>query len=33
VIVFPKVEGLKPGDYAMVYVKEVNSATLIGEVV
>lgn len=33
VIVFPKVEGLKPGDYAMVRVRDVNSATLIGEVV
>ncbi len=32
-IVFPKEEGLKPGDYAMVRVKDVNSATLIGEVV
>jgi tRNA-2-methylthio-N6-dimethylallyladenosine synthase len=32
-VVFPKKEGLKPGDYAMVYVKEVTSATLIGEIV
>jgi tRNA-2-methylthio-N6-dimethylallyladenosine synthase len=33
VIVFPKADGLKPGDYVMVRVKDANSATLIGEVV
>ena len=32
VIVFPKADGLKPGDYVMVRVKDANSATLIGEV-
>lgn len=31
--VFPKKEGLKPGDYVMVRVKDVSSATLLGEVV
>jgi len=31
--VFPKKEGLKPGDYVMVRIKEVTSATLLGEVV
>ncbi|MBP6812468.1 MAG: TRAM domain-containing protein, partial [Saprospiraceae bacterium] len=31
--VFPKNEGLKPGDYVMVRIKEVTSATLLGEVV
>jgi len=31
VIVFPKKEGLKPGDYAYVTVKEATSATLIGQ--
>jgi tRNA-2-methylthio-N6-dimethylallyladenosine synthase len=32
-VVFPKKEGLKPGDYAMVRVKEATSATLLGEIV
>ncbi len=32
-VVFPKVEGYKPGDYAMVRVKEATSATLLGEIV
>jgi tRNA-2-methylthio-N6-dimethylallyladenosine synthase len=32
-LVFPKVEGLKAGEYCFVKVKEANSATLIGEVV
>ena len=32
-LVFPKVEGLKVGDYCMVKVNDVTSATLIGEVV
>ena len=32
-LVFPKKEGLKPGDYAMVRVKDVTSATLLGEIV
>lgn len=33
VIVFPKVQGYKPGDYALVHVIEVTSATLMGEIV
>lgn len=32
-LIFPKQEGLKPGDYVYVKVNEVNSATLIGEIV
>ncbi len=32
-LVFPKKDGLKKGDYCMVHVTHVNSATLIGEVV
>ncbi len=32
-LVFPKIEGLKAGDYCFVKVREVNSATLIGDVV
>ena len=32
-IVFPKAEGLKPGDYVFVKVKEATSATLMGEIV
>ena len=32
-LVFPKKEGLKPGDYAMVRVKDATSATLLGEIV
>lgn len=32
-LVFPKKEGLKPGDYVMVKVSEVTSATLKGEIV
>jgi len=31
--IFPKTKGLKPGDYAYVKVREVNSATLLGDVV
>jgi tRNA-2-methylthio-N6-dimethylallyladenosine synthase len=31
--VFPKKEGLKPGDYALVRVREATSATLLGEIV
>ena len=31
--VFPKKEGLKPGDYVMVRIREATSATLLGEVV
>jgi len=30
--VFPKKEGLKPGDYVLVKIREVTSATLLGEV-
>lgn len=33
VIVFPKTEGLKPGDYALVAVHDANSATLMGKIV
>ncbi len=32
-LVFPKKEGLKPGDYCMVKVLDVSSATLLGEIV
>jgi tRNA-2-methylthio-N6-dimethylallyladenosine synthase len=32
-VVFPKKDGLKPGDYAMVRVKDATSATLLGEIV
>lgn len=32
-IVFPKKDGLKPGDYAMVKVADATSATLLGEIV
>jgi len=32
-LVFPKKEGVKPGDYVMVQVREVSSATLLGEIV
>jgi tRNA-2-methylthio-N6-dimethylallyladenosine synthase len=32
-LVFPKVEGVKPGDYVRVRVKDVTSATLLGEMV
>ena len=31
--VFPKKDGLKPGDYVMVRIREATSATLLGEVV
>jgi tRNA-2-methylthio-N6-dimethylallyladenosine synthase len=31
--VFPKKEGLKPGDYVMVKIRDANSATLLGDVV
>lgn len=31
--VFPKKEGLKPGDYVMVRVKDATSATLLGDIV
>lgn len=33
VVVFPKKEGLKPGDYAMVKIRDVTSATLLGELI
>jgi tRNA-2-methylthio-N6-dimethylallyladenosine synthase len=33
VTIFPKKDGVKPGDYVMVKVKEVTSATLKGEIV
>ncbi|CAN5334317.1 tRNA (N6-isopentenyl adenosine(37)-C2)-methylthiotransferase MiaB [soil metagenome] len=32
-VVFPRVEGIKPGDYVMVKVNSVTSATLLGEMV
>jgi tRNA-2-methylthio-N6-dimethylallyladenosine synthase len=32
-LVFPKVEGVKPGDYVRVRVKDATSATLLGEMV
>ncbi len=32
-IVFPKVPGLKPGNYAEVFIESANSATLIGRIV
>lgn len=32
-VVFPKKEGLKPGDYVWVMVKEATSATLLGEII
>jgi tRNA-2-methylthio-N6-dimethylallyladenosine synthase len=32
-IVFPKREGVKPGDYVHVSVREATSATLMGEMV
>ena len=32
-LVFPKMEGLKPGDYVHVRVKDATSATLMGEIV
>lgn len=32
-IVFPKKEGYKPGDYVQVKVNEATSATLLGEMV
>ncbi len=32
-IVFPKIAGLKPGDYVNVYVEDATSATLIGHIV
>jgi tRNA-2-methylthio-N6-dimethylallyladenosine synthase len=31
-VVFPKKDGLKPGDYVSVKVKDVTSATLLGEI-
>jgi len=31
--VFPKKEGLKPGDYVMVRIRDASSATLLGDVV
>ena len=31
--VFPKKEGLEPGDYAMVRIRDVSSATLLGEII
>ena len=32
-LVFPKKDGFKPGDYASVKVREVSSATLLGEII
>jgi tRNA-2-methylthio-N6-dimethylallyladenosine synthase len=32
-VVFPKVAGFTPGDYAQVYIESSNSATLIGRIV
>jgi tRNA-2-methylthio-N6-dimethylallyladenosine synthase len=32
-IVFPKMKGIKPGDYVHVKVREATSATLMGEIV
>jgi tRNA-2-methylthio-N6-dimethylallyladenosine synthase len=32
-LVFPKKPGLQPGDYALVRVRDVTSATLLGEIV
>jgi tRNA-2-methylthio-N6-dimethylallyladenosine synthase len=32
VVIFPKVEGVKPGDYVMVRVHEATSATLLGTI-
>lgn len=32
-VVFPKMAGYKPGDYAQVYIESSNSATLIGRIV
>ena len=32
-LIFPKIEGYKPGDYAYVIVDEVNQATLKGQIV
>ena len=32
-VIFPKKEGLKPGDYVQVHIKESTSATLKGEIV
>jgi hypothetical protein len=31
--VFPKKEGVKPGDYVMVRIHDATSATLLGEIV
>jgi hypothetical protein len=33
VVVFPKKEGFKPGDYVHVLVKDATSATLLGVIV
>lgn len=33
VVVFPKVDGYKPGDYAQVLITSSTSATLIGEII
>jgi len=32
-VVFPKKDGLKPGDYAWVKIRDVTSATLLGEII
>lgn len=32
-VVFPKKDGLKPGDYVMVKIREATSATLLGDIV
>ncbi len=33
VVIFPKVEGIKPGDYIIVQIKRATSATLFGDIV
>jgi tRNA-2-methylthio-N6-dimethylallyladenosine synthase len=33
VVVFPKLAGLKPGDYVQVEILDTTSATLIGKIV
>jgi tRNA-2-methylthio-N6-dimethylallyladenosine synthase len=33
VVIFPKLEGIKPGDYVIVRINKANSATLFGDIV
>ncbi|MEO7174419.1 MAG: MiaB/RimO family radical SAM methylthiotransferase, partial [Saprospiraceae bacterium] len=33
VVVFPKIDGIKPGDYVHVLIRDVSSATLLGEII